>query len=341
MSILFYLPCFLKTLPAADGYISNHLFSLKNMALLDNLFGKKEETQKTFDIDITPDGIVLNGQQLPFPVKLAYLQGLFGEATLFKGEHSQIYTWHELGIHGFLEGEMITELDIQVLKVRESNFLPRRAFAGTLKINGVDYQKYIKLSAKDYLYKDYTIGDFNVSAGLTEDEPKQVWSITIDKPVDEEPSPEDKGKYAHQAINGEKINFADFNFKLLVIEELMYNQEVLTPKFDVYEFARLYDKRKIDIDEEGYEPIAEVAEYFKNLEVDKALALLVTELYQDGGNHVYLAICPFWDGEDDLFDIDTYKDTEHFPNLKKMTIMSNDTGVFDELNGKGIEAVAV
>ena len=46
------------------------------------------------------------------------------------------------------------------------------------------------------------------------------------------------------------LKFDTFNFKLAVIEVLMYEKELLTPKLDVYEFVKQYKLRKIDIDNE-------------------------------------------------------------------------------------------
>lgn len=50
-------------------------------------------------------------------------------------------------------------------------------------------------------------------------------------------------------------------------------------------------------------------------------------------------IIPYWDGEDDFFNIENYEDIKHFPNLKKMTLFSNDQNVYEELRAKGIDAV--
>lgn len=35
----------------------------------------------------------------------------------------------------------------------------------------------------------------------------------------------------------------------------MYDKELLTPKFDIYDFVKVYEEREIDVDKEGYEPI--------------------------------------------------------------------------------------
>ena len=104
----------------------------------------------------------------------------------------------------------------------------------------------------------------------------------------------------------DKIQFIDFNFKLAVIQELMYNCELLKPKFSVFEFAKKYTKRAIGLHGEPYEPIPEVVAYFEQLEIDPLLALQVTELYQDGGNEIYVNLFPAWDGEDDRFDIKSF-----------------------------------
>jgi len=49
-----------------------------------------------------------------------------------------------------------------------------------------------------------------------------------------------------------------------------------------------------------------------------SLAALVTALYFDGGNEVYAQLIPFWDGEDDVFDIESLTDDDicQLPNLK-------------------------
>jgi hypothetical protein len=129
------------------------------------------------------------------------------------------------------------------------------------------------------------------------------------------------GKYKQQKIDGEPLYFKNFNFKLAIIQALMYDKELLHPKFDVYDFAQDYVKREIDVDGEGYEPITEVKKWFRDLQIDKRLAEEVTELYLDGGNEVYMQVCPQWDGEDGVFNIANSDEAEfaQFPKLKKIT----------------------
>lgn len=138
------------------------------------------------------------------------------------------------------------------------------------------------------------------------------------------------------------LEFDNLNFKLAVMEVLMYEKELLKPIFDIYEFCDYYSSKKvIDPDEEGYSPIKEALNWFKRYPIKKELAKEVTEIYMDGGNEIYMNIAPMWSGEDNVFDINKISDKElsEFINLKKITLMSGD---FDklkkQLNEKAIEA---
>ena len=150
---------------------------------------------------------------------------------------------------------------------------------------------------------------------------------------------------AHSIYDLEKcdepvLTFKSFQFKLLVMEELMYKKGLLLPKFDIYEFAEENSKREIDVEDEGYEPIPDALRWFKNYEIPQRFADEVTELLWDGGLKVFSQIYPFWDGEDDYFDIKTLtaEDVSQFKNLKKVTAIG---GLSDKaiktLNRLGVE----
>ncbi|MCB1159764.1 MAG: hypothetical protein H7A25_12665 [Leptospiraceae bacterium] len=134
-------------------------------------------------------------------------------------------------------------------------------------------------------------------------------------------------------------DFKDINFKLAVINELMYVQELLEPKFDIFEFAESYKKRKIDTDEEGYDIIPEALEYFKNLQLSAELLQKIERLSQDGGDDVYMNIIPYWDGEDDVFNIKSVEDCKLVPNLKRVTVFyDEDESILEKFREKNIEA---
>jgi len=136
-----------------------------------------------------------------------------------------------------------------------------------------------------------------------------------------------------------KLTFKDFNFKLAIIQELMYNQNLISPQFEVYDFIENYQNRKIDIDEEGYDPIPEVVTFFEELEIPAKFANSIEKIYMDGGNDIYMQICPYWDGEDDIFNITSAEDCHLFPNLKKVTLFYSDNKqILEDFKNKGVEA---
>ena len=61
----------------------------------------------------------------------------------------------------------------------------------------------------------------------------------------------------------------------------------------------------------------------------------------DGGSEIYTQLCPFGDGEDGSFDLNTGTEAElrQFPNLKHITLMSSKPEqVLPVLERCGIEA---
>lgn len=122
------------------------------------------------------------------------------------------------------------------------------------------------------------------------------------------------------------LNFKDFGFKLAVINKLMYQDNLITPKLETQSFIEkargLNEGEGYDvIEEEGYEIIPEIKEYFENLEITDSMVQDITELTSDGGDDIYLEIIPFWDGEDQVFDVKSAVDVKLLPNLKKATLL--------------------
>ena len=124
------------------------------------------------------------------------------------------------------------------------------------------------------------------------------------------------------------LHFDNLNFKLAIVQTLMYDLKLLEPSFDIYDFAKNYKDEKIDT--ESYTIIEPALNYFKKLPIPKRFALQVETIYMDGGNEVYMNIIPQWDGEDGCFDLNevTLTELKQFPNLKNVTIMSSN---FDKI----------
>ncbi len=136
------------------------------------------------------------------------------------------------------------------------------------------------------------------------------------------------------------IQFEDFNFKLAVINKLMYEDETLGPRFDIHEFASAYTKREVDVDEDGYEVIPEAKAYFEALEIPPHLLKDIESLSQDGGDDIYMNICPIWSGEDETFTIQSAEDAKHLPALKRATLLYNEDNpeILAAFEARGVQA---
>lgn len=118
------------------------------------------------------------------------------------------------------------------------------------------------------------------------------------------------------------IEFEVIGFKLAVVQILMYDQEVLKPKFDVEKFIEI--KRNLKegegtevIEDEGYDIIPEAMAYFEELQIDESLLIHIENLCMDGGDEIYSQIYPYWGGEADCFDVKSLDDVGKLQNLKK------------------------
>ncbi|MGT2666965.1 DUF6892 domain-containing protein [Streptococcus rifensis] len=122
----------------------------------------------------------------------------------------------------------------------------------------------------------------------------------------------------------ESLLFSSLNLKLAVIQELMYNQCLLLPKFDLREYAEKYPNAGIDL--ESQEAVPAALRFFAELAIPQSLAEKVTSLDMDGGNVIYGHIIPQWDGEDGYFSLNAVTESElkQFPNLKEARIMAED-----------------
>ncbi|MEU3657065.1 hypothetical protein AB0E67_30535 [Streptomyces sp. NPDC032161] len=142
--------------------------------------------------------------------------------------------------------------------------------------------------------------------------------------------------------------FRDFNFKLLVVEQLMYIDETLTPRFSVEDHmrARGIDDLHAYVEENDleYQVLDEARAYFGRLEIGDDLLASVKQLTFDGGNQAFMECAPVWDGEDDLFDVRSLDDLELVPNLKRflgarsLTLTVPDA--IETLRARGIETIA-
>ncbi len=148
--------------------------------------------------------------------------------------------------------------------------------------------------------------------------------------------PKSAENYKIKKLKEEELHFD--NFKLAILQVLIYDLELLKPYFNIEDFAYQYTGSKIDLESE--KPIKPAINFFKKLPIPKSLAEKVEEINMDGGNDIYMNITPLWDGEDGYFNINELSDLElsQFPNLKKVSVMSDK---FDDMkkifNSKNID----
>ncbi|MFD5729625.1 MULTISPECIES: DUF6892 domain-containing protein [unclassified Streptomyces] len=121
--------------------------------------------------------------------------------------------------------------------------------------------------------------------------------------------------------------FRDFNFKLIVIDKLMYDDETLTPAFRIADCLKakgIDDPQTYAYDNDlAFTVLDEARAHFEALEISPELLATVETLDVDGGLQVYQECAPVWDGEDDLFDVGSLDDLDLLPNLRLIEGVDN------------------
>jgi len=80
-------------------------------------------------------------------------------------------------------------------------------------------------------------------------------------------------------------------------------------------------------------------QYFKQLEISAEALPLIQAINQDGGDEIYMQLYPFWDGEDDVFNIQSAEDAALLPNLKSVTLFyDDDDRILEAFRQRGITA---
>ncbi|MFF3554259.1 DUF6892 domain-containing protein [Streptomyces tsukubensis] len=138
--------------------------------------------------------------------------------------------------------------------------------------------------------------------------------------------------------------FHDFNFKLVVVDELMYRRKTLTPAFDLDErmLARGIDIPAVYVleNELDEDVLDESRAYFEALEISEELLAGVDSLCFDAGLEIYRHCAPAWDGEDGLFDVRSLDDLALLPGLKRVVAVDDGTlaapGKWEILAARGI-----
>lgn len=286
--------------------------------------------------DIRLDGIEIDGRLHLYPIPLAELDALFDEeAIAYKGSAragaGATWNWRTSGVRA-------THTDG---RHAQSVTFDLDCVAHEVRIDGRPFGEEFGPTGPTYPNRDF--GNGFILARRTEPGPDQhVKAITVEQKAPRRTKPQSaKVKRVVPAapeMSVDAAEFVDLNFKLLVVQALMYDKELLKPEFSLYDFLGEVDGREIDIRTEGHEPIPEALAYFAALRIPRALLSEIVELEQDGGNDVYGQIAPLWDGEGDCFDIADFRDVAMLPNLRSIMLTGVDDETLEALREKGIDA---
>lgn len=315
-------------------------------------------------IDLTKKGLTLNGVFMEHISEEKFAEVLGEpRKNLFQGKHKgkafsrNVWIWDNFGFliniptendrHHSIEFEVIEDLEFQ--KSVKYNFFdvnPTGLFTSKFTIEGKPIlEAFTEKQRKEaYIWLEKKVGNWKMSFDISDEVQAKIEALLYEEKeagkvadllrnsspifksfwIAYEPPKVSLGKWKLPKATATDLTFKNLNFKLAIVQELMYVQEVLTPKFDVFDFCEDYAKREIDPNDYSFEMIPEVKKWFKDLPIPASLAEKVTELYFDGGNDIYGQLIPYWDGEDDIYDIKAITEEElaQFPNLKKIDGMA-------------------
>ncbi len=299
------------------------------------------ENNKDAVITILEDSIDFMGEKLVPPFNLEEAKKVLGEGRYYyrKIEDKDIpnlairrQVWDELGIFACLGDDEIEIISWNICVLPNKFNEPDKLYEGRILIGKKDYRECnwkfdgrTDQTMKQGCFELLTLLPDKLAEVAAEDRDIAEMSASCIEISYEAPKVKKSKKYIIPKTDEPVLAFANFNFKLAIMQQLMYEKKLLKPEFDIYEFAKEYTRREIDVDDEGYEPIKEAKKWFKDYPIPKSLAEEVTELEMDGGGDIYMQIVPLWDGEDDIFDINklTEDEVRQFPNLRHVTLMSS------------------
>ena len=299
----------------------------------------KKKTHKKPEINLQNNSMIINGTSLAFPLSLKDIEAVLGKPDqVVKKENKFIkYIYDKAGIvfeHSFSiknhlkksktyidEEHLISTVFLYYGDVVKSMIgekeLPKQPCRAELLSNG----------KSSYFFSDrQRVGDFNLILWTPYGTNFNGIAETITDTLSISYFPEikhERESYKLKETDEEVLRFDNINFKLTIIQVLMYDLEVLKPVFNIFDFSE--ESSELNIDTESMEIIQPALEYMMNLPIPKKYAEQVQEIYMDGGNEIYLNLIPQWDGEDDSFDLNevSRKELQQFPNLKQATIISS------------------
>lgn len=283
--------------------------------------------------------MIINGTSLAFPLSLKDIEVVLGKPDrVVKKENKFIkYIYDKAGVvfeHSFEVKQHLKSCEVYIDEEHliSTVFLYYgdvvKSMTGEKELPKQPCQAVVLSDGKSpYFFSDrHRVGDFNLILWTPYGTNFNGIADTITDTLSISYFPEikhERESYKLKETDVEVLRFENINFKLAIIQALMYDLEVLKPVFNIFDFAE--ESSELNIDTESMEIIQPALEYMMNLPIPKKYAEQVQEIYMDGGNEIYMNLIPQWDGEDDSFDLNevSLKELQQFSNLKKATIISS------------------
>ena len=299
----------------------------------------KKKGPKNLEINFHDNSMVMNGTSLSFPLSLQDIEAVLGKPDqVVKRDNKFIkYIYDKAGIvfeHSF---SIKNHLKKSKTYIDEEHLISTvflyygdvvKSMTGEKELPKQPCQAVVLSDGKPpYFFSDrHRVGDFNLILWTPYGTNFNGIPETITDTLSISYFPEvkhERESYKLKETDEELLHFDNINFKLTIIQVLMYDLEVLKPVFNIFDFAE--ESSELNIDTESMEIIQPALEYMMNLPIPKKYAEQVQEIYMDGGNEIYLNLIPQWDGEDETFDLNEVgvEELRQFPNLEEATIMSS------------------
>ena len=310
----------------------------------------KKKTQKKLEINLQNNSMIINGTSLAFPLSLKDIETVLGKPDqVVKRDNKFIkYIYYNIGIvfeHSF---SIKNHLKKSKTYIDEEHLISTvflyygdvvKSMTGEKELPKQPCQAVLLSDGKSpYFFSDrHRVGDFNLILWTPYGTNFKGIAETITDTLSISFFPEikrERESYKLKTTDEEVLHFDNINFKLAIIQVLMYDLEVLKPAFDIFDFAEEFSN--LDIDTDSMEIIQPALDYFEKLQIPKEYAQHVQEIDMDGGNEIYMNLIPQWDGEDETFDLNevSVEELKQFPNLEEATIMSSNfeqvKAVFEE-----------
>ena len=310
----------------------------------------KKKSPKNLEINFHDNSMVMNGTSLSFPLSLQDIEAVLGKPDqVVKRDNKFIkYIYDNIGIvfeHSF---SIKNHLKKSKTYIDEEHLISTvflyygdvvKSMTGEKELPKQPCQAVVLSDGKSpYFFSDrHRVGDFNLILWTPYGTNFKGIAETITDTLSISFFPEikrERESYKLKTTDEEVLHFDNINFKLAIIQVLMYDLEVLKPAFDIFDFAEEFSN--LDIDTDSMEIIQPALDYFEKLQIPKEYAQHVQEIDMDGGNEIYMNLIPQWDGEDETFDLNevSVEELKQFPNLEEATIMSSNfeqvKAVFEE-----------